>query len=282
MTEHSTGDGFGGQRDTAQVDLRPGSVQPPASVTVRDTELVGPPPLARARVAARRPAQSEPAPARQPRTDDPVPVGSAAQPQMRTVERHLEEILAAVPQPDPIELAVLDAQGLLCAEEVVSQRALPAFDQAALDGYAVRSDDVAGASLESPVELAVVGESVAGASAPSSIGPGLALKVAAGAMLPAGADVVVPAVWTDQGAVRVAVQAAPPPGAYVRRTGDDVAPGDPAVQVGTPIGRRRSACWPPWGASGCWSARGRGSPSSAPVRSWSTSAPPPRPVRSWT
>jgi molybdopterin molybdotransferase len=82
----------------------------------------------------------------------------------------------------------------------------------------------------------VVGESVAGASTPSSIGPGLALKVAAGAMLPAGADVVVPAVWTDQGTVRVAVQAAPPPGAYVRRTGDDVAPGDPAVQVGTPIG----------------------------------------------
>jgi molybdopterin molybdotransferase len=55
-------------------------------------------------------------------------------------------------------------------------------------------------------------------------------------MLPAGADVVVPAVWTDQGAVRVAVQAGPPPGSYVRRTGDDVAPGDPAVQVGTPIG----------------------------------------------
>ena len=59
------------------------------------------------------------------------------------MERHLDEILAAVPQPDPIELAVLDAQGLLCAEEVVSQRALPAFDQAALDGYAARAEDVA-------------------------------------------------------------------------------------------------------------------------------------------
>ena len=155
---------------------------------------------------------------------------------VRTVERHLDEILAAVPQPDPIELAVLDAQGLLCAEEVISQRALPAFDQAALDGYAARAEDVAGATSQAPVELAVVGESVAGASAPSAIGPGLALKVAAGAMLPAGADVVVPAVWTDQGTVRVAVQAGPPAGSYVRRTGDDVAPGDPAVQVGTPIG----------------------------------------------
>jgi molybdopterin molybdotransferase len=244
MTEHSTGEAFGGQRDTAQVDLRQGSARPPASGTVQDTELVGPPPPIRTRVvAARRRAPSddpdlaaEPVPTPSPRTADPVPVASAAQPEMRTVERHLDEILAAVPQPDPIELAVLDAQGLLCAEEVISQRALPAFDQAALDGYAARSDDVATATVESPVELAVVGESVPGASAPSSIGPGLALKVAAGAMLPAGADVVVPAVWTDQGAVRVAVQVGPPPGSYVRRTGDDVAPGDPAVQVGTPIG----------------------------------------------
>ena len=99
--------------------------------------------------------------------------------QIRTVERHLDEILAAVPQPDPIELAVLDAQGLLCAEEVVSARALPAFDQAALDGYAARSEDVAEASSQRPVQLAVVGESLAGADAPSSIGPGLTVKVAA-------------------------------------------------------------------------------------------------------
>jgi molybdopterin molybdotransferase len=55
-------------------------------------------------------------------------------------------------------------------------------------------------------------------------------------MLPAGADVVVPGVWTDQGEVRVAVHAPPPAGSYVRRTGDDVAPGDIAVQIGTPIG----------------------------------------------
>ena len=156
--------------------------------------------------------------------------------QARTVERHLDEILGAVPQPDPIELAVLDAQGLLCAEDVVSERALPAFDQAALDGYAARAADVATASRPSPVHLAVVGESIAGAGSPASIGPGLAHKVAAGAMMPSGADIVVPAVWTDGGMVQVAVLAAPPAGSYVRRTGDDVAPGDAAVQVGTPIG----------------------------------------------
>ncbi|MCV2489587.1 molybdopterin molybdotransferase MoeA [Geodermatophilus sp. YIM 151500] len=199
-----TEDGGVGYRDTAHVGVRPRPEVPP------------PPP----------PAPREPGGRRSPVAEESV----------RSVGQHLDEILAAVPQPDPIELAVLDAQGLLCAEDVVSRRALPAFDQAALDGYAARAEDVEGASPDAPVELAVVGESVAGMSAPSSIGPGLALAVAAGAMLPAGADVVVPAVWTDQGAARVAVHAAPPTGGYVRRTGDDVAPGDPAVQVGTPIG----------------------------------------------
>src|SRR3712207_9454402 len=87
-----------------------------------------------------------------------------------------------------------------------------------------------------PVALAGGGETTAGAGAPSSIGPGLAQKVTAGAMLPAGADVVVPGVWPDQGGVRVAVHAAPPAGSYVRRTGDDVAVGDAAVEAGPPIG----------------------------------------------
>lgn len=155
---------------------------------------------------------------------------------MRTVEQHLDEILGAVPQPDPIELAVLDAQGLLCAELVTSSRALPAFDQAGLDGYAVRSADVATATVETPVELAVVGQSTAGSGLRASISAGLAHRVAVGAMVPAGADVVVPAAWTDQGSARVQVYAALAPGSYVRRTGDDVAPGDTAVQVGTPIG----------------------------------------------
>jgi molybdopterin molybdotransferase len=172
-----------------------------------------------------------------PRAADPLPaVPGASAEIIRTVERQLDDILASVPVPDPIELAVLDAQGLLCAEEVVSDRTLPSFDQAVLDGYAARAEDVAPATTDAPVALSVVGESAAGAGTPSGIGPGLAVEVAAGAMLPAGADVVVPTVWTDGGTVEVAVQAAPPAGGYVRRAGDDVAPGDVAVQVGTPIG----------------------------------------------
>jgi molybdopterin molybdotransferase len=222
MTEDGRDGTVPGYRDTTALDLRSGAsvrdVPEPApavdaapGAVVHETAAIDrgsvPPP----------PAVPEPAP----------PVG---------VEQHLDEILSAVPQPDPIELAVLDAQGLLCAEEVVSQRALPAFDQAALDGYAARALDVEGATPGEPARLSVVGETVAGPSGPASIGPGMAHKVAAGAMLPAGADVVVPAVWTDGGMAAVAVHAGPAAGSYVRRAGDDVAPGTTAVQVGTPIG----------------------------------------------
>jgi molybdopterin molybdotransferase len=229
MTEHGMGSAPE-HRDTAQVDLRQGSAPsrplPPVHTSARDPQVVAPPPRRPSAEAPLLPAEDVPL-----HVTGPVPAADVP-----TVERHLDEILAAVPQPDPIELAVLDAQGLLCAEDVVSQRALPPFDQAALDGYAARAEDVAAATPQSPVQLAVVGETAAGSSGPSGIGPGMAVKVAAGAMLPTGADVVVPGVWTDSGTARVTVMAAPAAGTYVRRTGDDVAPGDAAVQVGTPIG----------------------------------------------
>ncbi|HEX2074009.1 MAG TPA: gephyrin-like molybdotransferase Glp, partial [Geodermatophilus sp.] len=220
MTEDSTG---GTLRDTTQMDLRRGTV-----VSAPPEEATGEPAAAGVHETTQIDRDRvPPPPAASPHAEPELP---------RTVEQHLDEILGAVPQPDPIELAVLDAQGLLCAEEVVSRRALPAFDQAALDGYAARAEDVAAATPDAPVELAVVGDTAAGPSGPASIGPGMAQKVAAGAMLPTGADVVVPAVWTDQGVARVVVQAGPAAGSYVRRAGDDVAPGTTAVRVGTPIG----------------------------------------------
>jgi molybdopterin molybdotransferase len=217
MTENGTpGARDALHRETSALDLRSGAtVDPPPSpgVPVHATEQID------------RGAVPPPGPAAEPEVPAP-----------RTVEEHLEEILSAVPQPEPIELAVLDAQGLLCAEEVVSERALPSFDQAALDGYAVRAEDVAAATPDAPVELAVVGETVAGATGPVALPPGMAHKVGAGAMLPTGADVVVPAVWTDGGVVRVQVHVAVEAGGYVRRAGDDVSPGTAAVGVGTPIG----------------------------------------------
>ncbi len=63
---------------------------------------------------------------------------------MRSVEEQQARVSAAAVAPRPVRVAIAEAQGLLCAEEVVTERPLPGFDQAAIDGYAVRSVDVLG------------------------------------------------------------------------------------------------------------------------------------------
>jgi molybdopterin molybdotransferase len=147
-------------------------------------------------------------------------------------------------------VAIAEAQGLMCAEEVVTERPLPGFDQAAIDGYAVRSVDVLGVGnsggsddgLESvdagdgEVSLPVIGAIEAGARTPSRLQPKQAARVQTGAPMPTLADAVLPLRWTDGGEARVTVLRGVRSGAYVRRTGDDVQPGDVAVRAGTIIG----------------------------------------------
>ena len=155
---------------------------------------------------------------------------------------------AAAVAPRPVRVAIAEAQGLMCAEEVVTERPLPGFDQAAIDGYAVRSVDVLGAepigdagdergsgSVEE-ISLPVMGVIEAGARTPSRLQPRQAARVQTGAPMPTLADAVLPLRWTDGGDSRVRVLRSVRSGAYVRRTGDDVQPGDVAVRSGTIIG----------------------------------------------
>ena len=141
-------------------------------------------------------------------------------------------------------MAIAEAQGLMCAEEVVTERPLPGFDQAAIDGYAVRSVDVLGVDSADDedaedgreVSLPVMGVVEAGARTPSRLQPRQAARVQTGAPMPTLADAVLPLRWTDGGESRVRVLRSVRSGAYVRRTGDDVQPGDVAVRAGTIIG----------------------------------------------
>jgi molybdopterin molybdotransferase len=139
----------------------------------------------------------------------------------------------------------------MCAEEVVTERPLPGFDQAAIDGYAVRSIDVLGVGemgaddsadrgsdedAGGGLTLPVTGTIEAGARTPSRLQPRQAARVQTGAPLPTLADAVLPLQWTDGGTSRVRILRGAPSGAYVRRAGDDVQPGDVAVRAGTIIG----------------------------------------------
>jgi molybdopterin molybdotransferase len=162
-------------------------------------------------------------------------------PPVRTVDEQLERILAAAVRPAPVRVAISDAHGLRCAEEVVSSRPLPGFDQAAIDGYAVRSVDLAGASLAEPVSVPVVGEIPAGSRQPLRLQPGQAVRVAAGAPLPTLADAVVPVANTDAGTARLEVHQGVPSAAFVRRIGEDVQPGDVAVRRDAVIGAAQVA-----------------------------------------
>lgn len=167
---------------------------------------------------------------------------------MRSVEEQQARVSAAAVAPRPVRVAIAEAQGLMCAEEVVAERPMPAFDQAAIDGYAVRSVDVLGADAigdsaggradgaDIAVTLPVLGVIEAGARTPTRLQPKLATRIQTGAPMPTLADAVLPLRWTDGGNSRVRVLRGVRPGDYVRRVGDDVQPGDVAVRAGTVVG----------------------------------------------
>lgn len=143
--------------------------------------------------------------------------------------------MAAAVAPRPVRVPIAESQGLMCAEDVITERAMPGFDQAAIDGYAVRSVDVSGGG-DGQIVLPVMGVIEAGARTPSRLQPRQAARVQTGAPMPTLADAVLPARWTDGGETRVQVLRGVRSGAYVRRAGDDVQPGDVAVRAGAIIG----------------------------------------------
>src|ERR1700709_1421239 len=93
---------------------------------------------------------------------------------LRSVDEHLKKVLDGLGVLDPIELTLLDAQGLLLAENVYADVPLPGFDNSQMDGYAVRAVDTTAATRENPTVLPVVGDVAAGARTTSGMGPGLA------------------------------------------------------------------------------------------------------------
>ena len=155
---------------------------------------------------------------------------------LRTVDEHLSIVLGSIGSIDPIELTLLDAQGLLLAENIVADFPLPSFDNSAMDGYAVRAIDTCDASKDEPLQLQVVGDIAAGAKTRSGMGPGLAMRIMTGAPIPAGADAVIPLEDTDRGLARVSILRPVRTGECVRRAGEDIGAGDPALGAGAALG----------------------------------------------
>jgi molybdopterin molybdotransferase len=155
---------------------------------------------------------------------------------MRTVDEHLTAVLGTLGPLPPLEVNLLDAHGCVLAEDVVASRPLPSFDNSSMDGYAVRSVDVASATAETPVVLPVIGDIAAGSGGVYSVNNGLSVRIMTGAPIPAGADCVIPVEWTDGGVARVRIDRAPSAGLFIRHTGEDVTAGETVLTKGTALG----------------------------------------------
>jgi len=152
---------------------------------------------------------------------------------LTSVEEHLADILATIRPLAPTELSLGDAHGVVLAEDVSAASPLPSFDNSAMDGYAVRVEDVAAASQENPVTLPVVAEVAAGDTGAYALPPGTSIRIMTGAMLPHGTEAVVPVEWTDGGKALVAIRAKVDSGASVRLAGGDAKAGEVLVTAGT-------------------------------------------------
>lgn len=152
---------------------------------------------------------------------------------MRPVPEHVDRLLGLVAPLPAADVPLPAARGLVLAAPVTSRVDLPGFDNSAMDGYAVRVADCAGATAQHPVRLPVHEDIAAGDTRSLSLAPGAVARIMTGAPLPAGAEAVVPVESTDGGADRVEIRAEALAGQHIRRHGEDVRRGDPVVPAGT-------------------------------------------------
>ena len=153
---------------------------------------------------------------------------------MLSVDEAREQIVSSIQAIAPGPVAINDCHGLVLAHDVVASDPVPPFRNSAMDGYAVRAADLAGASWDSPVELSVIANLPAGALPDRVVEPRQAIRIMTGAVMPDGADTVVRFEETnDPGApdenspssLTVKIFKDPGTGANVREAGEDIQPG---------------------------------------------------------
>ncbi len=157
---------------------------------------------------------------------------------MLSVEQAREAVLARIARLQPVRVELLESLGCVLACDVVSDIDVSPFDNSAMDGYAVRAADTAGASVEVPVVLRVVDHIAAGRVSSVRVGPGEAARIMTGAPIPAGADSIVMVEQTESlenaGSTggTVAIHRAAIAGDHVRLAGEDVRVGETVLHAG--------------------------------------------------
>ena len=155
---------------------------------------------------------------------------------MRSVEEHQRIISELITARAAATVDLVDAAGLVLAHDVIAGLSLPIFDNSSMDGYAVRYEDVTGASVENPVKLPVAEDIPAGRTDTLTLVAGTAHRIMTGAPMPSGATAVVAVESTDGGVETVAISATPKDGQHIRRAGEDVAAGTTVLHAGQVVG----------------------------------------------
>ena len=136
------------------------------------------------------------------------------------------------PQQDVETLDLLSASGRILADSINGALDFPHWDNSAMDGYAVRYEDVKACSTERPVTLDIVEEIPAGYEPQQIIQPGQAARILTGSMMPKGADTIVIQEETRRSENQVTILSAPNPNAFVRRQGEFYQAGTPLLSTG--------------------------------------------------
>ena len=154
---------------------------------------------------------------------------------MIAVEEAQARVLAEVQLLDVEDVPFLDAHGRVLREDVHATYDVPQKDNTAMDGYAVRADDIAVASADAPVSLRVIEDLPAGIVARHDVEPGSAIRIMTGALMPDGADTVAHVEITDAGSDVVRVFSPLRRGTNIRKRGEDMHRGDVVLRDGTPL-----------------------------------------------
>lgn len=160
---------------------------------------------------------------------------------MISVEEALSKVLSHVKVLEQVEQPLLDSLGQTLARDIRAEMDVPPADNSAMDGFAVRADNIAGANRESPRMLKVIGQVAAGYTTDVAVTAGNAIRIMTGAPLPAGADTVVPFEFTDEQARKrdggrideISVFQQVLPGENIRRAGEDVPRGSLVLSAKT-------------------------------------------------
>jgi molybdopterin molybdotransferase len=145
-----------------------------------------------------------------------------------SVEEALSRLLAPLTPLPPEQISIVDGLGRVLAEDMAARRTQPPFAVSAMDGYAVRAEDL----IAMPVELRMVAEVPAGAGFGGHVGPGETARIFTGAPLPAGTDTIVIQEDTERNGDRVRVLEGAPRGRHVRREGLDFSEGEVLLEAG--------------------------------------------------